>query len=256
MTVILKDMGNRSLEYNKKRLEGFIKRVANINDKEFIDKVSKVIEYRKEYSAEGITSLLIKTSLENVDESNPKWTFIANKFFIESLYKGASINRVYSSKDKYGDYYGLQKVLAGKGIYSHHILEKYSKEEIDRAGKMIVPERDYLFTYIGSHMLANRYLATDHDKNIFELPQERWLTIAMYLMQDEDKNKRMELVEEAYWALSNLYMTVATPTLANAGKTHGQLSSCFVDTVDDSLEGIYNSNTDVAKLSKSGGGIG
>lgn len=51
-------------------------------------------------------------------------------------------------------------------------------------------------------------------------------------------------------------MTVATPTLNNAGKTHGQLSSCFIDTVEDSLQGIYDSNTDIANLSKNGGGIG
>ena len=75
-------------------------------------------------------------------------------------------------------------------------------------------------------------------------------------MQDEAKENRLEYVKEAYWAMSNLYMTVATPTLANAGKTHGQLSSCFIDTVDDSLQGIYDSNTDVANLSKFGGGIG
>ena len=51
-------------------------------------------------------------------------------------------------------------------------------------------------------------------------------------------------------------MTVATPTLANAGKRYGQLSSCFIDTVDDSLQSIYDSNTDIANLSKHGGGIG
>ena len=93
-------------------------------------------------------------------------------------------------------------------------------------------------------------------KNIYELPQERWMIIAMYLMQDETLPNRTKHVEEAYWALSNLYMTVATPTLANAGKTHGQLSSCFIDTVNDSLQGIYDSNSDIAQLSKNGGGIG
>jgi ribonucleoside-diphosphate reductase alpha chain len=82
------------------------------------------------------------------------------------------------------------------------------------------------------------------------------MIIAMHVMQDENPEKRLDLVLEAYWALSNLYMTVATPTLANAGKTHGQLSSCFIDTVDDSLQSIYDSNTDIAKLSKNGGGIG
>ncbi|HAK1369148.1 TPA: ribonucleoside-diphosphate reductase subunit alpha, partial [Listeria monocytogenes] len=97
---------------------------------------------------------------------------------------------------------------------------------------------------------------TDSERNVYELPQERWLTIALYLMQNEPKEKRMKLVEEAYWALSNLYMTVATPTLANAGKVGGQLSSCFIDTVDDSLQGIYDSNTDVARVSKHGGGVG
>lgn len=103
--------------------------------------------------------------------------------------------------------------------------------------------------------MATRYLATDHNKNIYELPQERWMVIAMYLMQDETE-RRVELVLEAYWALSHLYMTVATPTLNNAGKTHGQLSSCFIDTVDDSLQSIYDVNSDVAQLSKHGGGIG
>ncbi|MDA4542609.1 hypothetical protein NY997_16605, partial [Escherichia coli] len=105
-------------------------------------------------------------------------------------------------------------------------------------------------------------LATDRSREVYELPQERWLTIALYLMQNEGgagesgRVRRMQLVGEAYWALSNLYMTLATPTLANAGKVGGQLSSCFIDTVDDSLQGIYDSNTDIARVSKHGGGVG
>ncbi len=82
------------------------------------------------------------------------------------------------------------------------------------------------------------------------------MIIAMHLMQQEDPAYRRQYVAEAYWALSNLYMTVATPTMTNAGKTHGQLSSCFIETVDDSLQSIYDSNTGIAKLSKNGGGIG
>ena len=101
----------------------------------------------------------------------------------------------------------------------------------------------------------DRYVAVDFNKKPVELPQERWLVIAMTLMQDETE-QRLEKVAESYWAMSNLYMTVATPTLSNAGKPHGQLSSCFIDTVDDSLQGIYDSNTDIANLSKYGGGIG
>ncbi|MBR7514066.1 hypothetical protein KC219_28300, partial [Mycobacterium tuberculosis] len=75
---------------------------------------------------------------------------------------------------------------------------------------MIDPDRDRLFAYNGLYLLATRYLATDHSRGVFELPQERWLTIALYLMQHEpphgerSRQRRMRLVREAYWALSNL----------------------------------------------------
>ncbi|MCJ8006582.1 ribonucleoside-diphosphate reductase subunit alpha [Lederbergia wuyishanensis] len=256
MTTISKEQGNRSLVFDKNRLEDFIKRVTSINSKEFNEKIIRSIEAKDEYKAEHITSLLIKTALENVDEASTQWTFDAAKIYLQSLYKKASVNRSYDKELKYGDFYGLLKSLAGKGIYSPNILKKYSREEIKELSKLIDPDLDLLFDYIGLHTLATRYLATDHDKNTYELPQERWLVIAMHLMQDEPAEQRSHLVAESYWALSNLYMTVATPTLANAGLAHGQLSSCFIDTVDDSLMGIYNSNTDVARLSKDGGGIG
>ncbi|MBS4194403.1 ribonucleoside-diphosphate reductase subunit alpha [Lederbergia citri] len=256
MTTISKEQGNRSLTFDRKRLEAFIERVTSINTKEFNEKIFRSIESKDEYKAEHITSLLIKTALENVDEANTQWTFDAAKIYLQSLYKKASVNRSYDKELKYGDFYGLLKTLAGKGIYSPNILEKYSRKEIIELSKIIEPNRDLLFDYIGLHTLATRYLATDHEKNTYELPQERWLVIAMHLMQDEPTSLRSQLVAESYWALSNLYMTVATPTLANAGLAHGQLSSCFIDTVEDSLMGIYNSNTDVARLSKDGGGIG
>ncbi|GIN22511.1 ribonucleotide reductase N-terminal alpha domain-containing protein [Siminovitchia fordii] len=256
MTVITKELGNRQLPFDRERLANYIKRVTNIDSSSYNEKVFRSIESHEEYKAESITSLLINTALENVDEANTQWTYDAAKIYLDSLYKKASRNRSYDKEEKYGDFFGLIKVLAGKGIYSPNILEKYSREEIKQLAKIIDPDKDLLFDYTGLHLLTDRYLAKDFNKEIYELPQERWLVIAMYLMQDEDKTKRSELVKEAYWALSNLYMTVATPTLANAGLNHGQLSSCFIDTVEDSLQGIYDSNTDVAKLSKDGGGIG
>ena len=145
--------------------------------------------------------------------------------------------------------------LVNKGLYTPVLTEKYSKEDLTILGNLIEPERDKLFTYIGLKTFMDRYVAVDFNKKSVELPQERWLVIAMTLMQDETE-QRLEKVAESYWAMSNLYMTVATPTLSNAGKPHGQLSSCFIDTVDDSLQGIYDSNTDIANLSKYGGGIG
>lgn len=181
--------------------------------------------------------------------------FLAAHVFLEKIYHEASQNRNYNQPG-YGDFYLLIETLTDLGIYSPLLLEHYSKEEIMELGNAIDPEKDKLFTYIGLRTLYDRYLAKDFHKRTFELPQERFMIIAMTLMMKEHPSKRLHLVKEAYWALSHLYMTVATPTLANAGKSVGQLSSCFIDTVDDSLQGIYDSNTDIANVSKSGGGIG
>ncbi|WP_102348729.1 ribonucleoside-diphosphate reductase subunit alpha [Bacillus sp. Marseille-P3661] len=195
-------------------------------------------------------------ALDKIAIDQPNWTFLASHLYLNELYEQAAKNRGYKVTLKYGDFYKLIKVLVDKGIYTDDLLSCYTKDEIEGLEKEIEPERDLLFTYIGLFLLSDRYLARDHDRNVFELPQERFMIIAMTLMKNEDKSKRIDLVKEAYWALSHLYMTVATPTLANAGKRFGQLSSCFIDTVDDSLDGIYLNNWDIARLSKDGGGIG
>ncbi|KAA0546259.1 ribonucleoside-diphosphate reductase subunit alpha [Bacillus sp. BGMRC 2118] len=199
---------------------------------------------------------LIENALHLISIDQPNWTFVAARLYLHELYKQVSRIRGYSHEERYGNFYELIKRFTEKGMYSDNLFENYTKEEIEEIGRTIDATNDELFTYIGLFLLADRYLAKDYDGTIFELPQERFMIIAMTLMQHEDKEKRLMLVKEAYWSLSNLYMTVATPTLANAGKTFGQLSSCFIDIVDDSLDSIYLNNWDVAKLSKDGGGLG
>ncbi|MCG7334949.1 ribonucleoside-diphosphate reductase subunit alpha [Sporosarcina sp. ACRSM] len=191
-------------------------------------------------------------ALSNIDEAEVYWTFVAARIHLRDVYnrqeqlRGAKV---------YTDFADNVARLVEQGLYTPVLTEKYSRTDLEALGNLLDPERDKLFTYIGLKTLMDRYVAINFTKQSVELPQERWLIIAMTLMQDETEN-RLEKVAESYWAMSNLYMTVATPTLANAGKPHGQLSSCFIDTVDDSLQGIYDSNTDVANLSKYGGGIG
>jgi len=195
-------------------------------------------------------------ALNSVDMGAPKWTYVAARFYLNQLYTQASENRAYSRSLKYGSLYKLIQKLTEENVYSSKLLASYSEEEINELQRAIDPEKDKLFSYIGLFLLADRYLATDKKKNVYELPQERFMIIAMTLMMNENRAKRLGLVKESYWALSNLYMTVATPTLSNSGKAFGQLSSCFIDTVDDSLDGIYLNNWDIARLSKDGGGIG
>ncbi len=205
---------------------------------------------------ETLSEQLILESLSYISIEEPDWTFVAARLYLNKLYEEASNNRGYSTENQYGSFYKLIKQLTERQIYHQDLMTKYSQTEIDELGMFIRAERDELFTYLGIKMLADRYLAKDKQRNIYELPQERFMVIAMVLMKNEIPVRRLEFVKEAYWAMSNLYMTVATPTLANAGKNWGQLSSCFIETVDDSLDSIYDSNTDIAALSKNGGGIG
>ncbi|WP_425203780.1 ribonucleoside-diphosphate reductase subunit alpha [Priestia megaterium] len=260
MTLITKDQGNRKLPFNEGRLDNFIDEIAKdfpeLDMTKYKKRIKRTINAKEEYRARQITKTLILNALDNVSITETSWTFFASRIYLKELYKEAAYNRSYSAKDKYGDLYGLLKTLGKKNIYSKDILREYSEEEIKLAQSFIVPEKDKLFTYIGLFTLADRYLAKTREKEVYELPQERFLIIALALMHKEKKEARMELVKEAYWALSTLYMTVATPTLSNAGRTHGQLSSCFIDTIDDSLRSIYDSNTDISTLSKASGGIG
>lgn len=214
----------------------------------FIERINKMTNQQQTTASMPVMSALDQLTAEEAD-----WTYVASSLYSEYLYEEVATNREIPA---YKQFAKLVKQLVEQGFYKKELLEIYSADHLHQLAERLNKKRDETFTYIGLKTLADRYLTKSHEGQLLELPQERFMIIAMSLMINEPEQKRIQLVEEAYWALSHLYMTVATPTLANAGKTHGQLSSCFIDTVDDSLRGIFDSNTDAATLSKNGGGIG
>jgi len=260
LSPVILDQKNGQEAFDLTKLTTFIKSIhqhfPTLNIDDYLNRIENTILQRESYTSEQLINLLILEGLSNISEQEPEWTYFCANIYLSKLYKEAAANRGYKKEHKYGDFYELISTLISKGLYSSSLLENYSKDEITQIGSFLKPENDYLFTYIGLRTLADRYLTKDFSKQVFELPQERFLVIAMTLMAKENKANRLELIKQAYWAMSNLYMTVATPTLSNAGKPVGQLSSCFIDTIDDSLQGIFDSNTDIANLSKSGGGVG
>ena len=122
--------------------------------------------------------------------------------------------------------------------------------------KEIKPERDFIFTYSGIDLLTKRYLIQDYNRKPLELPQQMFMGIAMHLAIPEEKQNRLMWAKKFYDVLSSLKATMATPTMSNARKPFYQLSSCFIDTVEDSLKGIYKSLDNFAEVSKFGGGMG
>ncbi|KFL16723.1 ribonucleotide-diphosphate reductase subunit alpha [Geobacillus stearothermophilus] len=258
-SIVVDDQGKEK-SFSREEFARLVEQAAadfvRLSLEEYEERVWQLLSRKEMVTFEQLYQTAILEGLSYISEEEPDWTFVCARLYLRQLYREAARQRGYDERERYGDFYSLLVALTEQGVYSPFLLERYTKEEVDAIGAFLDPEKDKLFTYIGLRTLADRYLARDYERRLYELPQERFLVIAMTLMANEPQKQRLALVKEAYWALSNLYMTVATPTLANAGKSYGQLSSCFVDTVDDSLQGIYDSNTDIANLSKSGGGIG
>ena len=223
------------------------------------------IQFKNGMSTKEIQQVLIRSAIEKVivnDESenggglnrmNSKWQYVAARLFLFDLYKEAKISRNYKTFG-YGDFNELVEMLVERGIYTEDFVTKYSKAQRQELADYIDPDRDFLFNYEGVKLLADRYLVQGMDGEVLELPQERFMAIAMHLASvEEDK---VYYAKAFYDLLSKLKMTVATPTLANAGTTFNQLSSCFISTVSDNLWSIYDVNSKFSKVSKHGGALG
>ena len=196
---------------------------------------------------------LIRSAAELTSREAPRWEFAAARLrycqFQQEVEERLGTLGIVSLYDKL-------EYLTDQGLYGAYILENYSREEIAQAQGFIREERNCLFTYAGLDLLLKRYVIQDRERHGLETPQEMYLGIALHLAMKEKKEVRMEWVRRFYDMLSQIKVTMATPTLSNARKPYHQLSSCFIDTVPDSLEGIYRSVDNFAQVSKFGGGMG
>lgn len=197
-------------------------------------------------------STLVRVASELASPEGPKWEFIAARLLNFSFQEKLS-EKIAELNIK--NFFEKIEYLTSERLYGDYILRAYSKAEILEAESFIVPERDHLFTFSGLDLLLKRYVIRTRKHVPAETPQEMFLGIALHLAMKEKEN-RMAWVKKFYDILSRMEVTVATPTLANARKPYHQLSSCFIDTVPDSLDGIYRSLDNFAKVSKFGGGMG
>ncbi len=199
---------------------------------------------------DGITSLaiqetLIKTAVDKIDIDAPNWTFVAARLFLFDLYHQVNGHTGYGTLKKYferGEKEG--RILLGlRDMYDLEVLDKH-----------IVPERDMLFNYLGVKTLFDRYLIKDSKKRAIELPQHMFMGIAMFLAQNEDDREAWAI--KFYDMVSKFEVMLATPTLSNARTPRHQLSSCYIGSTPDNIEGIFDAYKEMALLSKFGGGIG
>ena len=195
---------------------------------------------------------LIKAAVELTTPETPAWEMISAR--ILSYRSEKNITRL---EEEMGlkTFYRKVKYMTEEGLYGDYILQNYSEEEINEAATFIDSERNKLLNYSGLDLLLKRYVIKNYSGKVIERVQEMFLGIALHLAMPE-KEDRLMWVRRIYDLLSKLEVTMATPTLSNSRKPSHQLSSCFIDTVPDSLDGIYRSLDNFSQVSKFGGGMG
>lgn len=208
--------------------------------------------FKEEMTPDERLTALVQAAVELTTQEAPGWELISAR--IDMILFETKL-KAELTKHNIMNFYEKILFLTGEGLYGDYILKHYSKEELNRYESYLDNTRNHLFTYSGLELVVNRYVIRSRENVPLETPQEMFLGIAMHLAMLE-KQDRDGWVKRFYDMLSTLKVTMATPTLSNARKPYHQLSSCFIDTVPDSLDGIYRSIDSFAKISKFGGGMG
>ncbi len=244
-----------SADFDIREIEVAIEHAVQGFEKE-ID-VASVVESIKLNVYDGIKTpeinQAIVMSLKARIERDPAYSFVASRFLLNDLYKDVlGVNEF--EGDFEGSYKSKFKDKIAYGIKTDRYTPALADFDLDRLAEAIKPERDRLFEYMGAQILHDRYFMRDEQQNHIETPQYFWMRVAMGLSLNEtDKN---QAAIDGYNTLSQMLYVSSTPTLLHSGTVHPQMSSCYLNYVEDDLKHIFKVIGDNAQMSKWSGGIG
>jgi ribonucleoside-diphosphate reductase alpha chain len=185
-------------------------------------------------------------------EKDPDYTYATARLLFHTISRevlGRDVAQA-DMQEAYADYFpGFIK----RGIGAELLDEKLAQFDLPRLGKALKASRDLQFDYLGLQTLYDRYFLHE-GKTRIELPQAFFMRVAMGLSLNEIDREARAI--EFYEVLSSFDFMSSTPTLFNSGTLRSQLSSCYLTTVPDDLDGIYESIKENALLSKFAGGLG
>ncbi|MCW8450173.1 ribonucleoside-diphosphate reductase subunit alpha [Legionella quinlivanii] len=190
-------------------------------------------------------------------EREPNYTYVSARLLLDSLRSEALSKLGMQTEATFDEMSNLYpayfKAYIAQGIKQGLLDHKLGEFDLEKLAKALLPQRDMQFTYLSLQTLYDRYFI--HEKGIrYELPQAFFMRVAMGLATRE-ANREAKAIE-FYQLLSSFDYMSSTPTLFNSGTVRPQLSSCYLTTVPDDLDGIYGAIKDNALLSKFAGGLG
>ena len=218
---------------------------------------------------DGIAERDVKTGLlmtaRALVEEEPNYTYASARLLLDQLRSEALTSLGIASGATFGGtvqatqdemaalYPEALAAFVAHGVQQELLAPALKRFDLERLGQALKPQRDELFTYLGLQTLYDRYFI-HQDGTRLELPQVFFMRVAMGLAMEEDDPEARAI--EFYDLLSSFDYMSSTPTLFNAGTLRSQLSSCYLTTVADDLDGIYSAIRDNALLSKWAGGLG
>ena len=263
------DISNR-LEINITKSDGTLvpldvnKVALLINDAcEGLEEVSmnEVLEEALKNLYDGVSLADMRTSLvmsaRTKVEKEPNYSFVTARILMDQIrcealgFLGIADEASYHDMEKY--YPKALSAYIEKGIELDILDPILRTFDLKKLGDAIDHTRDNQFTYLGLQTLYDRYFIHSDDVR-YELPQVFFMRVAMGLAVEEDN--REERAIEFYRLLSSFDYMSSTPTLFNSGTKRPQLSSCYLTTIPDDLDGIFGAMKDNALLSKWAGGLG
>ena len=258
-----------STEMRVKKRDGELQDVAFDKILERVKKLGQEAGIHINYSSlvmKVIDQLYDKIPTAKIDElaaeqcaalsaNHPDYAILAARIIISNHQKNTDNDFSSVMRDLYNftNFKGENKPLVSQELWD--FTTRYTSE----LNSMLDHNRDYLIDYFGFKTLERAYLFRINTK-IVERPQHMWMRVAIGIHGDlhlENQEEVLRMVKETYDLMSQKFFTHATPTLFNAGTPRPQLSSCYLIAMeDDSLDGIYNTLHDCARISKYAGGIG
>jgi len=185
-------------------------------------------------------------------ETEPNYSYVTARLLLDFLRREVLGEEATHAQmtERYPAYFAS---FIKKGIAAELLDPRLAEFDLAKLGAALKADRDLQFTYLGLQTLFDRYFLHIEDRRI-ELPQAFWMRVAMGLALNEIDREARAI--EFYNVLSTFDFVSSTPTLFNAGSLRSQLSSCYLTTVPDHLDGIYGAIKDNALLSKYAGGLG
>ena len=198
--------------------------------------INAKLQFFNKIKTSDIHNILIKSAVDLISEKCPDYEYVASRLLLVDLRK-----KVYSKYEpiSFIDLF-MYNINAEK--YDIDILNYYTRDELIELSSIIDYDRDFSFTYAGLRQCIDKYLVQNRKtKQIYELPQEMFLSIGIYMFRNYSKETRFNYIKQFYDLISNHKISLPTPIISGVRTNRKQFASCCLIDVDDSLNSIVSS---------------